>query len=236
MAVPPESVRTRTFYGRRKGRSLSTHQQNLLKNLLPNLIIRLPRNEGPDLDPAGLFRTAKSAYWLEIGFGKGEHLAWQAERHPRVGFIGCEPYVNGVAGLLTRIEERALANIRIFPDEAQPLLAVLTRHCLERVFLLHPDPWPKRRHRERRFVSSENLGRLGYAMAPGAELRIGTDSPQYINWTEEQMARCGDFERVAEMTATSGYSGNLDDWPPTRYELKTMRQGQSATRLIYRRS
>lgn len=236
MASPSKPAPLRTFYGRRKGHALSTRQKNLLKNLLPDLAIELPRDEGGNLDPATLFGPIKSACWLEIGFGKGEHLAWQAERHPQVGFIGCEPYVNGVVGLLTRIEEQNLSNIRICPYEAQPLLAALPRHSLGRVFLLHPDPWLKRRHRDRRFVSQENLDRLAYVMVSGAELRIGTDSSQYVNWTKEQMARRSDFRPMIGSAAAGSDSDGPDDWPPTRYETKAKRQGHTATRLIYKRT
>ena len=236
MVTPSIPVRLRTFYGRRKGHALSTRQKNLLKNLLPDLAIELPGEKGGSLDPATLFGPTKSTCWLEIGFGKGEHLAWQAERHPQVGFIGCEPYVNGVVGLLTRIEQQNLSNIRICPDEAQPLLAALPRHSLGRVFLLHPDPWLKRRHRDRRFVSQENLDRLAYVMVSGAELRIGTDSPQYVDWTKEQMARRHDFRPMTELGAAGSDSDGLDDWPPTRYQTKAELQGRTATRLIYKRT
>lgn len=236
MASPSKPAPLRTFYGRRKGHALSTRQKNLLKNLLPDLAIELPGDDGGNLDPATLFGPIKSACWLEIGFGKGEHLAWQAERHPQVGFIGCEPYVNGVVGLLSRIEEQNLSNIRICPYEAQPLLAALPRHSLGRVFLLHPDPWLKRRHRDRRFVSQENLDRLAYVMVSGAELRIGTDSSQYVNWTKEQMARRSDFRPMIGSAAAGSDSDAPDDWPPTRYETKTKRQGHTATRLIYKRT
>ena len=236
MVTPSIPVRLRTFYGRRKGHALSTRQKNLLKNLLPDLAIELPGEEGGSLDPATLFGPTKSTCWLEIGFGKGEHLAWQAERHPQVGFIGCEPYINGVVGLLTRIEQQNLSNIRICPDEAQPLLAALPRHSLGRVFLLHPDPWLKRRHRDRRFVSQENLDRLAYVMVSGAELRIGTDSPQYVDWTKEQMARRHDFRPMTELGVAGSDSDGLDDWPPTRYQTKAERQGRTATRLIYKRT
>jgi tRNA (guanine-N7-)-methyltransferase len=236
VTVSSEPIRRRTFFGRRKSHTLSIRQKNLLEDLLPDLTIELPGEEFCRLDPASLFERIKSAYWLEIGFGKGEHLARQAERHPKTGFIGCEPYVNGVVGLLTRIKDRDLSNIRIFTDEAQVLLAVLTKHCLGRVFLLHPDPWPKRRHQDRRFVSQENLDRLAYVMAPGAELRISTDSQQYVDWTNKQMVRRGEFEKIAEAEATLEESNSIEDWPPTRYETKAKRQGVFAKRLIFRRT
>ena len=236
MATLSKPVRLRTFYGRRKGHALSARQKNLLKNLLSDVTIELLGEDGGSLDPASLFEPTKSACWLEIGFGKGEHLAWQAERRPQVGFIGCEPYVNGVVGLLTRIEEQNLSNIRICPDEAQPLLEALPGHSLGRVFLLHPDPWLKRRHRDRRFVSQENLDLLAYVMVPGAELRIGTDSSQYVDWTKEQMAKRRDFRPVTGLATAGGDSDGLDDWPLTRYEAKAKRQGHTATRLIYKRT
>ena len=235
MAIPQKPALARTFFGRRKSHALSTRQERLLYDLLPGLAIECPADGGAQLDPEAFFEETKAAHWLEIGFGKGEHLAWQAERHSQVGLIGCEPYVNGVVGLLTRIAEQGLTNIRIYPDEAQPLLAALPPQCLERVFLLHPDPWPKRRHQGRRFVSQANLDQLARVMASGAELRIGSDAPQFIDWTKAQMAKRNDFLLAFDSTDDSADDETPVDWPATRYQIKAQGQGRTATRLIYRR-
>jgi tRNA (guanine-N7-)-methyltransferase len=144
--------------------------------------------------------------WLEIGFGAGEHAAWQAEQNPDAGLLAAEIFVNGVASLLRHIAERGLSNIRIHPEDARPLLAALPEACLDRVFLLHPDPWPKARHAERRFLNPANLDALARAMADGAELRIASDHAVYPN-----------------------------DWPETRYEHKAKGEGRTSLYLRYRR-
>lgn len=235
MSRPAKPSRSKIFYGRRKGYALSSRQQDLLENRLPKLRVRLPDQDGARLDLERLFPEGEAALWLEIGFGKGEHLAWQAERNEKTGFIGCEPYINGVVGLLRLIEEKGLANVRIFTGPAEALLPALPGASIERVFLLHPDPWPKRRHRKRRFVSAENLSQLARVMRPGAELRIGTDSPIYVDWVKSRMAECDDFRLEWETRVAGEDPGDVADWPRTRYEEKAFRRGAPATRFSYRR-
>ncbi len=182
---------------------------------------------GARLDPGTLFTWPVEFIWLEIGFGSGEHLAAQAAAHPDTGFIGCEVYVNGIAALLARIERDGIANIRIFPEDARLLLPALPDACLGRVFLLFPDPWPKKRHAERRFVGEANLDQLARSMRPGAELRIATDDAVYKSWLVERMAARPDFRDVTENA-----SARPADWPGTRYEAKALREGREP---IYRR-
>ena len=162
-AAPGDATYPR-FHGRRRGRPLRKRRSRLVETLLPQLLVRMP--EAGTVDLPALFDTPRKAYRLEIGFGAGEHLAWQAAAHPEIGFIGCEAFVNGVASLLRHIDERALRNIRIFDDDARPLLAALAPASIERLFLLHPDPWPKRRHRDRRFVQGETIRRFAELMPP----------------------------------------------------------------------
>ncbi|HSR54932.1 MAG TPA: tRNA (guanine(46)-N(7))-methyltransferase TrmB, partial [Alphaproteobacteria bacterium] len=185
-------VRRRTLYGRRKGRPLRPGRQRLVEELLPRIRLPLarggeeePGDAGPPIEPLSLF-TGEPPYpggaaqpfgevWLEVGFGAGEHLAAQAQAHPDVGFIGCEPFVNGVAALLARIDRLKLNNIRIFDDDARLVIDRLAPASLARVFVLFPDPWPKSRHAGRRFISADTLDALARAMAAGAELRFATD-------------------------------------------------------------
>lgn len=206
------------FYGRRKGQKLSPRQERLLDEILPDVSISIEDSKPGALDPAALFDFCPSGVWLEIGFGKGEHLAIQARTNPSIGFIGCEPFVNGVAGLVTQIHEDKITNIRIYPDDARPFLDALKTASVSRVFLLHPDPWPKARHAKRRFVSGPNLDRLARIMKPGAELRIGTDHPAYVAWTMIQMQSRDDFEWLAEDAAD--WRTPPADWPETRYQAK----------------
>src|SRR6516165_585687 len=151
-----DEARRRTLYGRRRGKRLRAGQQSLLDTLLPRLAIALPE-DGAKLDLAQLFGGKPREVWLEVGFGAGEHLVWQAEHHPDVGLLGCEPYLNGVAKCLAHIARTGVANIRLFTDDARLLMAALPGRSLGRVFVLFPDPWPKTRHHKRRFVQRATL-------------------------------------------------------------------------------
>ena len=220
------------FFGRRQGRKLRAGRVALLDDVLPKF--KVPLEPGRPLDPWPLFATRPKRLWLEIGFGAGEHAAWQAENHPDVGVIAAEVFVNGVASLLRHIAERGLANIRVHAEDARPLLAALPDACLDRVFLLHPDPWPKVRHAERRFVNPANLDQLARVMAPGAELRIATDHPIYKVWALAQMQRRRDFEWLARRA--EDWRVRPPDWPETRYEAKAKGEGRTSLYLRYRRS
>ena len=182
----------------------------------------------PDLFPAD-----RAAYWLEIGFGGGEHLSAQAKAHPSVGFIGCEPFINGVARLLTDIDQENLSNIRLFTDDARLLMDRLDEAVISRVFVLFPDPWPKKRHADRRFINQENLDTLSRIMRDGAELRFASDEMGYIRWTLKQVRGHPDFEWTAE--TGQDWQGRPDDWPPTRYEGKALAAGRSCIYLRFRR-
>jgi tRNA (guanine-N7-)-methyltransferase len=170
------------------------------------------------LDPQTLFGSAPRPVWLEIGFGGGEHLAHQAACHPAIGFLGCEVFENGIAKLLSEIDRRGLANIRVFGDDARLLLASLPAASVDRVFILFPDPWPKARHHKRRLVSGETLDRLAAIMRGGAELRLATDDPGYLAWMLERVTRHPAFEWLARRPAD--WRERPADWPPTRYEEK----------------
>jgi len=205
------------FYGRKRGRALRAGQQSLVDTLLPDLRVPL---EQPIADPRHLFGGKVDRVWLEVGFGGGEHLADLAEAHPRTGLIGCEPYVNGVAKLLTAVRDRGLGNVRILDDDARLLLARLPDGSIDRVFVLFPDPWPKRRHWNRRFIGPENLPALARILKPGGELRAATDHPGYLTWMLMHLGRHPDFEWLAEGPAD--WRQRPADWPPTRYERKSL--------------
>ena len=194
-----EEARRRTLHGRRRGKKLRVGQQSLLDTLLPRLALALPA-EPEKIDLARLFggTLPPAGVWLEIGFGAGEHLVWQAEQHPDVGLIGCEPYLNGVAKCLAHIERMGAGNIRLFTDDARLVMAALPERSLGRVFVLFPDPWPKTRHHKRRFVQRATLDRLAELMVPGAELRLATDDPSYLPWMVEHACTHPAFEGLAE--------------------------------------
>jgi tRNA (guanine-N7-)-methyltransferase len=171
--------------------------------------------------------------WLEVGFGGGEHLAWQAEREPGTLMIGVEPFLNGVAKLLTLIEERNLSNVRVFRGDARRLMAAMPDACLSRLFVLHPDPWPKRRHHKRRIVSQPFLEDARRLLRPGAELRVSSDIPDYVRWSLMQAERQGGFDWTARRMAD--WTERPEDWPRTRYEAKAVREGRTPTYLSFLR-
>ena len=217
------------FFGRRQGRPLRRNGQMRIDALLPRIAI-VPPAEGVRLDPTTLFPAPVREVWLEIGFGGGEHLATQAARHRDIGLIGCEVFVNGVAALLGHVEREHLDNVRVFSDDVRRLFPALPDASFARVFVLFPDPWPKKRHAERRFIGPENLPTLARLLKDGGELRIATDEPVYKEWAVEQMAAAPDFERV-----TTDPTQRPADWPETRYEAKALREGRQPIYLSYRR-
>ena len=225
-----DGLKRRRLYGRRRGRVLRKGRKALLEELLPKLRIEI--GDGP-LDPAALFDRPVADIWLEIGFGAGEHLAARAAAHPDVGFLGAEHYLAGIASLLKHIADADLDNVRILTDDAALLLDALPDACLDRVFLLYPDPWPKARHEKRRFLSHENLDKLARVTKPGAELLVATDHPIYLAWAVERMASRTDFTWLAERPRD--WRDPPPDWPGTRYEAKAIKQGRKPTYLSYRR-
>jgi tRNA (guanine-N7-)-methyltransferase len=199
--------------------------------LLPRLAINLPPSGHFDI--AALFGNARPSIWLEIGFGGGEHLAQLAEQHPQTGFIGCEVFENGIVKLLGQIERRRLDNIRIFPDDARLIMAALPPASVDRVFMLFPDPWPKRRQHKRRIVSRETLDALAEIMTDNAELRMATDDADYLSWILEHITAHPAFEWLARRPAD--WRERPPDWPPTRYEAKARAAGRLPAFLRVRR-
>ncbi len=199
--------------------------------MLPRLAVRLPAT--PPLDPTTLFGPAPRACWLEIGFGAGEHLVWQASHHPEIGLIGCEPFVNGVATALARLEASGLGNVRLWPEPAAPLLDALADASLARVFVLFPDPWPKLRHHKRRFIQRANLDRLARLLVDGGELRVATDDPDYRRWILAEILGHGGFAWLARRPAD--WRDRPGDWPPTRYEAKARAAGRPPVYLRFAR-
>lgn len=221
----------RGFFGRRKGHRLRSHQAGLIETLLPRLALDMSGR--PPQELARLFAVPVDDIRLEIGFGGGEYLMAQAEAHARTGFIGCEPFVNGMAKALAAIEERRLANIRLHLGDAVPVLDWLPAACLARVDLVYPDPWPKRRHWKRRFVQEQTIADMARILRPGGEFRFVSDIPDYAAWTLARLLRSPDFAWTAE---------RADDWRRpwpgfvgTRYEAKAVREGRVPCYLVFRR-
>jgi tRNA (guanine-N7-)-methyltransferase len=183
------------------------------------------------LDLSRLFASPRRDHWLEIGFGGGEHLAWQAARHPDVGFIGCEPFVNGLASLFARGRDDGLGNIRVVDDDARVLLAALPEASIGRAFVLFPDPWPKARHHKRRIIQTATLERFAFALKDGAELRLSSDDPGYVRWMLQHCLGHPDFEWLAE--TARDWRERPADWPETRYEMKAVGAGRACCFLRF---
>ncbi|ESR25872.1 tRNA (guanine(46)-N(7))-methyltransferase TrmB [Lutibaculum baratangense] len=218
------------FYGRRKGHPLRQRQQDLIDHLLPRLRVEPDRLPG---DLADLFPRAVSEVHLEIGFGGGEHLAHRARTERHVGFIGCEPFVNGVAKLLVAVEEGELDNVRVSDGDARLLLAGLPDASIDRIWMLYPDPWPKTRHRKRRLLNEDTAPHMARVLKPGGELRFATDIPDYADWTLRRVARVPELEWTAERP--SDWREPWEGWPGTRYEAKAGAAGRIPAYLTFRR-
>ena len=228
MVVAGDPTTIRRLYGRRQGHALRIGQQALVDELLP--AIEVPR-EGP-LDAMRLFGDDRPLQ-VEIGFGAGEHLAGQAALAPGHGLIGCEPFLNGVVGALGHIRDEGLTNVRIHMGDALDVLERLPDASLERVYLLHPDPWPKARHAKRRFANPGPLKIVAAKLKPGGEFRLGTDHPVYCRWALMQMAARPEFRWLAETPAD--WQERSADWPQTRYEAKARRLGHEVWYFRYLR-
>jgi tRNA (guanine-N7-)-methyltransferase len=220
-----------SFFGRRKGHKLRLHQADLIENLLPRLALDIAAPCPPNL--TGLFDPPADAVRLEIGFGGGEHLIAEARAFPNTGFIGCEPYVNGMAKILTQIEAHNIGNIRLFAGDAAELLAWAPAQSLQRIDLIHPDPWPKRRHWKRRFVQDATIAAMARALKPDGEFRFVSDIDDYCAWTLAHLSRSPDFVWTAEQACD--WRLPWDDYTMTRYGNKAEREGRQAAYLRFRK-
>lgn len=218
------------LYGRRQDKPLRARPARLMAELLPK--VAAPAPEAGAIDPGALFPGAKE-FWFEVGFGGGEHLAWQAEKNPGVGMVGAEPFVNGVAKLLSHIDERGLPNIRVHFGDARPLMEAMPGGALSKIFVLHPDPWPKKRHYKRRMISPWFFQEAARLLRSGGELRVASDIPDYIRWTLMHARAAPGFEWTAE--TPRDWKERPADWPETRYETKATREGRGDAYLIFRR-
>ena len=230
------------FYGRRHGKPIRESRQKLLTELLPQVALPAPVADRM-ADLSSVFGICPHEVWLEIGFGGGEHVADMALRYPDVGIIGAEPFVNGVASLLAHlngshqkpVQHSGLSpdrpdNVRIWPDDIRPLFPLFPAGCFERIFLLYPDPWPKARHAERRFINSRNIPHLARLLSDTGALYLATDVADYAAWALDQMALSDLFVQVHPDPTCPP-----DDWIPTRYERKGIAAGRKPTYLIFRK-
>ena len=216
----------RKLYGRRKGPKLSARQAGLRQTLLGELAYT------PGPDPLSQFPNSVREVWLEVGFGAGEHLVWQAAQHPQVGLIGAEPYQMGMAKLLTKLEETPLNNVRLYEGDGAEIIQALPDASLGRFFLLFPDPWPKTRHHKRRFLQTEMLDSLARVLKPGAELRFATDDKSYLPYALERLMAHPGFDWLGQ--GPGDWKSRPADWPPTRYETKAIKGPPTFLRFVRR--
>ena len=222
---------TEAFFGRRRGKSLRPAQAQVAAELLPRLKLDLSQPAPADL--AGLFAVPVSAVRLEIGFGGGEHLHHEAGRFPAAGFIGVEPFVNGMAKFLSRLNEAPRPNLRLYDDDATRLLDWLPDASLDGIDLFYPDPWPKKRHFKRRFVNPANLDRFARLMKGGGRFRFASDIDGYVDWTLLACKAHGAFDWQAR--SALDWRSPYEGWPGTRYEAKAIREGRTPAYLTFLR-
>lgn len=230
----PSGAPWRNFYGRFKGKGLRDSQQKYLDEdlvaLSPGAVGWEENPDRTELDLEEMF-PGKDV-WLEVGFGGGEHMVHQAANNRDVGIIGCEPYINGVAMLLGKIRDAEVDNVKVHPGDARDMMDVLPAQSISKAFLLYPDPWPKKRHHRRRFVTQEHLQPLAEVLKPGAIFRVATDIPDYVRQTLQEVPKAG-FEWLAE--GPTDWREPWEDWISTRYEQKALREGRTPHYLTFRR-
>ncbi len=222
---------TEAFFGRRKGKALRDNQKRVMDTLLPERMIDLQQPAPQSL--ATLFSVPVEKIRLEIGFGGGEHLIHRAIENPQTGFIGVEPFVNSMAKLLSSVEQSDVRNIRVYNDDATELLDWLPEKSIDHIDLLYPDPWPKKKHWKRRFVSQVNLARFHRVLKDDGLFCFASDIDTYVNWTLQHCERHGGFEWTARNASDwlTPYAG----WPSTRYEAKARREGRSSAYLTFKK-
>lgn len=217
-------------YGRRWSKGLRPTRASALESVMAWASLEFPSKA---VDPATFFDTPVKQVWFEIGFGNGEHILQQGINHPDVGLIGCEPFMNGVAALCVGISEKNVKNVRIWPNDARLLMEKMKPASLDRLFLLHPDPWPKTRHHKRRFLQTETLDEIARLLKPGAEFRMATDHVDLSTWLLDKTYHHPAFEWTAK--EADDWRTPPEDWPETRYGKKGLKQGRPPVYFIFRR-
>ncbi|MGX7876613.1 tRNA (guanine(46)-N(7))-methyltransferase TrmB [Mesorhizobium sp. ORM6] len=223
---------TEAFFGRRRGKPVRPQQAEALESGLAAYRLDLAAEAPSDLRTQ--FEAGVSAVRLEIGFGGGEHLLHRAIEAPTIGFIGVEPFVNGMAKMMMAVRQRPLPNLRVHDDDATRLLDWLPPASLDGLDLLYPDPWPKKKHWKRRFVSPVNLDRFARVLKPGSKFRFASDIDTYVNWTLLHCRAHGAFAWQAADAAD--WHRPYDGWPGTRYEAKAIREGRRPAYLTFVRT
>lgn len=224
------------FFGRRKAKTLKNDQARALAEILPKLRLDVSKPAAESL--SSLFPTNPRTIVLEIGFGGGEHLIHRAKLHPETGFIGCEPFVNGMAKAALAIDQNGLKNIRLYDEDATQLLDWLPNQCLARIDLLYPDPWPKKRHWKRRFLNEDNVRRFHRILKTPGEFRFASDIEHYVNWGLRHVMdfKANDGGGFAwSANKASDWDEPWPEWISTRYEQKAIREGRIPCYMIFQK-
>ena len=225
------SAKDYRWYGRRSARKLRPARKRLIENLLPKLRIVLP--DSGEVEVQDLFAGPVDKIYMEIGFGAGEHLVRLAEQNPRIGFIGCEPFVNGVATLLSKIEAKKINNIRLYNDDIRQLIPFLPGAKITKIYILFNDPWPKTRHHRRRLTSLENIDAFARLLVDDGGLQFASDHMEFAAWTLERLLAHPAFEWTARIAAD--WRLQPADWVATRYEEKALLRGAKPAYFNFRR-
>ncbi len=220
------STSTRTF-GRRQGRPIKDTKQQLLDELFPTISIELP--EVDHVINPNIYFDKQAQVCFEVGFGGGEHIAQLAKQNPGINFIGCEPFMNGVASLVNHIHEQSIENIRVFQGNALDLLKSFNNECLSRIYLMFADPWPKKRHHKRRFIQNDILDLVIPKLELRAEFRLATDHETYQAWMVKHLRERKELKEILHTF------DKPSDWPNTRYEAKAIEEGRKPLYLIFQR-
>lgn len=212
------------FYGRRKGKPISDRKENLYREYKGKIFY--------DIEKSFKQNVGEHPVWLEVGFGGGEHLIEQAIANKDVKFIGCEPFINGVAKAIIGIDENKLDNIILFDDDARIIMDKIDTNGIDVAFALFGDPWRKRRHKHRRFISKDNLERFKRILKNGGILKIATDDPTYLRWIMNEIINKSTFEWICE--SSDDWLCRPDDWPLTRYAKKAIKEGRTCHYMTFR--
>jgi tRNA (guanine-N7-)-methyltransferase len=225
----------KTIYGRRKSRPLNSGRKEAMDFLYPKLKIQQSfLTENKSLSPIDIFDTEKPSLWIEIGFGNGEHLAELMIQEPDNLYIGAEPFINGMASFLTKIKEQELKNIKVLMDDAMMLIRSLKDNCVDGIYILNPDPWPKKRHHKRRIINHQNLDEIARVLKPKGKLILTTDVDDLAEWMITHTSSHPSFKWRAEKA--DDWRTPPENWIKTRYEIKGEKAGRKQTYLLFNKA
>jgi tRNA (guanine-N7-)-methyltransferase len=205
-------------------------KQKALQEILPQVQIILPEDGTIALEE--LFDFSPQELWLEIGCGGGEHLIAQAQEHPNVGILGCDLFINGMAKIVQAIAAQNLNNIRLVVEDARLLMPKIPSSSITKIFILFPDPWPKKRHHKRRLIQAEFLEELARVLTPNGNVIVATDDPDYLTWIQEAFQNAPQFQ--LDLMNRKSIFERPSSWPHTRYEQKAIAAGRTPGYLVYK--